>query len=151
MAAIGLLSPVAHLPMWPNKCWLEEDNHLLPHTSSAPVSAAQEAAVHHCCQVILLAAVQITVPRSQGAFCRAALWPGSPWSVSLQGLLSSQMQDLVFALVEFHKVPVVLFLQPVSDPLNGNPTPEYIDWSPPAWCHLQTWWEHTLPPLPGHW
>lgn len=36
------------------------------------------------------------------------------WPTSLQGPVPSPVQDLAFLLVEFHKVPVVPFLQTVS-------------------------------------
>lgn len=70
-----------------NKCWLEEDNHLLPY----PVSAVQEAVVHHYCQVILLASVSLTVLCPPGPSCRAAPRPGNLWPMSMWELLLSQV------------------------------------------------------------
>lgn len=45
-----------------------------------------------------------------------------------QGILPSRAEDC--CCVEFHKVPVSLFLQPVQVPLNGNPALKYVDWCP---------------------
>lgn len=43
---------------------------------------------------------------------------------------TSRSYDFAFVLVEFHKVIVDPFLQPVSVPLDGSPAPEHVSWSP---------------------
>jgi len=70
---------------------------LLDITGSAPVSAAQEAVTHPCCQVMLLAAVQLAVPRPSAPFCRAAPW----WPASLQGSFLSRCRTWHFSLLNF--------------------------------------------------
>lgn len=59
--------------------------------------------------------------------------------LSLQGVISSQLQDFAFILAEFHYVPVGLFLQRVEVLLQGSPAHpavESISWSP-IYSHLQ--------------
>lgn len=43
---------------------------------------------------------------------------------------TSRSYDFAFVLVEFHKVIVDPFLQPVLVPLDGSPAPEHVSWSP---------------------
>lgn len=59
----------------------------------------------------------------------AELVPGQAvLACTTQGSLPSRAEDC--CRVEFHKVTVSLFLQPVQVPLNGNPALKYVDWSP---------------------
>lgn len=59
----------------------------------------------------------------------AELVPGQAvLACTTQGILPSHEEDC--CRVEFHKVPVSLFLQPVQVPLNGNPALKYVDRSP---------------------
>lgn len=71
---------------------------------------------------------------------RNAAQPGSTLPVlSLQDVISSQLQDFAFILVEFHYVPVGRFLQCVEVLLHGSPAHpdvESISWSP-IYSHLQ--------------
>lgn len=53
----------------------------------------------------------------------------SPGLHHCRDLFFSRVQDFASILVEFHNVPVVSFLQTVSVPMAGSPTPQYIAWS----------------------
>lgn len=68
----------------------------------------------------------------------------SPGLHHCRDLFFSRVQDFASILVEFHNVPVVPFLQTVSVPMAGSPTPQFIAWSP-SLVSSKTWWQHSSP------
>lgn len=80
---------------------------------------------------VLLAHVQLTAHQHPVASSTELLQPSSPQAVSLQGLVSLQVQD--FALAEFRKGPAGPFiapLQPVWVPLDSSLAHKHISWCP---------------------
>lgn len=61
-------------------------------------------------------------------FSAELLPPVKPQLAPLQGARPSQVQDLALVPVDFHKVPVSTFPQPVWVPLGGSPFLERNNW-----------------------
>lgn len=91
---------------------------------------------------LLLSLFSTTIPKSFSA--ALLIQPVQSSACTTAGVQSLQfyLQDLVFVLTEFHKAPVVPFLQLVYIPLNRSPGPEYINHT--TWDQSQTWWRYKM-------
>ena len=74
-----------------------------------------------CCKGTLLNPGQLLVHQDpQVLFCKAAFQMVGPQPVLLSGVIPTQMQDFAFSLVELREIPLILIIQSVKVPLNGN-------------------------------
>lgn len=109
-----------------------------------------------------------TTSSTTGTCCSPGKWL-SPAQISVcrnPGLSSTLLPDSISpGLHPFRALPCLrkgraywtswgttsLFLLQLSLPLNSNLAFKCVNWSPPAWCHLQMW--NLCPPSspPGHW
>ena len=68
----------------------------------------------------LLAHSQLGVHQDPKPLCRAAFQLVGSQPVLVPGVIPTQMQDFAFSLVELREIPLILIIQSVKVPLNGN-------------------------------